>query len=156
MGLFKGSEIFSLDNKGRVNIPAKMRKCIPAEAESTFIVSRGLDQCIFAYPRNIWNEKIEPKLQQLDPYNSTHRIMLRKLTEWTEEVELDGNQKMTIPKELLDFANIENKVKLIGMVDHIELWDPKVYTKYINSDPRSYEEVAEQVMTGNTQNEKTF
>ena len=148
MILFKGSEIFSLDNKGRIGIPAKMYKSIPAEAENTFIVSRGLDQCINAYPRNIWIENVEPKYDFLDQHDPSHRIMLRQMLEWHKEIIIDGYQKILIPKEYLDFAKIESKVKIIGVADHLELWNPDIYDQYINSDPRSYEEIVRQVMTG--------
>ena len=52
MSFFKGQETYSIDNKGRVNVPAKMRKSISPDANDTFIVTRGTDKCIVAYPMN--------------------------------------------------------------------------------------------------------
>jgi MraZ protein len=61
---------------------------------------------------------------------------------------------MNLPQELLDFAKIENKVKIIGIIDHIELWNPEIYQQYLKKETRSFEEITEQVMTGIIVNEK--
>jgi len=147
MGTFKGSETFILDPKGRVNIPAKMKKCIPAEAENTFVLMRGVDKCIAAYPKNIWEHKYHPQLENLNQFNRDHTKLLRMMLRYCEEVVLDSVQRIMLPKDLLDFAGIEGSVTIIGMHDHIELWHPDTYKKYLDDIEEKYEEIAEQVMT---------
>ncbi|MFP4369781.1 MAG: division/cell wall cluster transcriptional repressor MraZ, partial [Candidatus Kapaibacterium sp.] len=68
MAFFKGQELFSIDNKGRVNIPAKMRKALSPDANDTFIITRGTDKCIYAYPMDEW-KKYEEKLENLNQYD---------------------------------------------------------------------------------------
>jgi MraZ protein len=152
MGSFKGSETFTLDLKGRVNIPAKMKKCIPIESESTFVVTRGVDKCIAAYPKNIWENKYQLQLENLNQFNRDHTKLLRMMLQYCEDITLDSIQRLMLPKELIEFAGIEGNVTIIGMHDHIELWNPDTYKHYLESFDESYEEIAEKVMTGNIDN----
>lgn len=145
MAFFKGQETYSIDSKGRVNIPAKMRKSISPEANDTFTVTRGQEECIVAYPLDEW-KKYEDKFVELNQYDSKNRFFLRKLLMWSEEVSLDGQQRISLPKKLLDFAGIENKVVIAGMVDHIEFWNPDKFEEYLSKFEESYEDVAANVM----------
>ncbi|GAB1371035.1 division/cell wall cluster transcriptional repressor MraZ [Candidatus Kapaibacterium sp.] len=145
MAFFKGQETYSIDNKGRVNIPSKMRKSISPEANDTFTVTRGLEDCIVAYPLDEW-KKYEDKFVTLNQYDPKNRYFLTKILQWAEDVALDGQQRITIPKKLIEFAGIENKVVIVGMVDHIEFWNPDKFEQYLNRFDESYEDVAATVM----------
>jgi MraZ protein len=145
MTFFKGQETYSIDNKGRVNIPAKMRKSISPEANDTFLVIRGQDQCIAAYPMNEW-KKYEARFVDLNQYELKNRYFLRKLLMWSEEVSLDSQQRIMLPKKLIEFAGIEGKVSIVGLVDHIEFWNPDKLDEYLDKFDESYEDVAANVM----------
>ena len=97
MAFFKGQELFSIDNKGRVNVPSKMRKSIAPEALDTFVVTRGFEKCIFAYPLDEW-KAYEDRYQKLSQYDEKSRFFLRKMLMWSEEVKLDQQQRISIPK----------------------------------------------------------
>ena len=146
MSFFKGQETYSIDDKGRVNVPTKMRKSIQPEAGDTFILTRGVDKCIVAYPMNEW-KKYEEKFATLNQYNEQDRFFLRMILSWSEEVEMDAQQRVSVPKRLREFAGIESKVTIVGMIDHIEFWQPEEFEKYCNGQSESYEEVAAKVMT---------
>jgi MraZ protein len=64
MSSFKGSYMYSVDDKGRVSLPAKLRKYVSPEANDTFVVTRGFEQCLFVYPLDEWN-KLESSLRGL-------------------------------------------------------------------------------------------
>lgn len=145
MAFFKGQEFYSIDSKGRVNIPAKMRKSLSPEANDTFVLTRGVDKCVVAYPFDEWR-KYEEKFEKLNQYDENNRYFLRLLLMWSEEVKLDAQQRIAIPKTLTEFAEIEGKVAIIGMIDHIEIWNPDKFKEYLNSKEESYEQVAEKVM----------
>ncbi|MGE5479671.1 MAG: division/cell wall cluster transcriptional repressor MraZ [Chloroflexota bacterium] len=145
MAFFKGQETYSIDAKGRVNIPAKMRRSISPEAQETFTLTRGQEKCIFAYPLDEW-KKYEEKFERLNQFDEENRFFLRRLLMWSEEVTLDAQQRIMAPRKLLEFAEIENKVLIVGMVDHIELWNPDNFEKYLNGFEASYESVAAKVM----------
>jgi MraZ protein len=146
MAFFKGQEIFSIDNKGRVAIPAKMRRSIQPEANDTFAVTRGVDKCVVAYPLDEW-KNYEKRFEDLNQYDAKNRYFLRMLLMWSEEVSLDGQQRISLPRKLLEFAGIENKVQIVGMVDHIEFWNPAEFENYLKGYDESYEDVAAKVMT---------
>lgn len=146
MSFFQGQEIYSIDSKGRVSIPARMRKMLSAEANETFVVTRGTDDCIVAYPFDEW-KKYQEKLQSLNQFDEKNRFFLRVLLMWSDEVNLDNQQRITIPKKLLEFANIDKKVLIMGMVDKIEFWNPDSFEEKIKGFGESYEDVAKFVMT---------
>ena len=145
MAFFKGKELYSTDSKGRVNIPAKMRKSVSPDANDTFTVTRGLDGCIEAYPLDIWRIK-EEHFEKLNQYNAENRFFLRKILMWSEEVSLDTQWRIMLPKKLLEFASIESKVVIAGVGDHIEFWNPEKYDEYMASKEEPYEDIAAKVM----------
>lgn len=145
MSSFKGSYMYSVDEKGRVNLPAKLRKYVSPEANDTFVLTRGLEKCLFVYPVDEWN-KLEENLRSLSSYDPEHRRFIRSLLELASECQLDGQARLTIPQELREYANIQSEVRIIGTLDKIELWSPNVYDDYKSSQPEPYEDIAARVM----------
>jgi MraZ protein len=137
--------MYSVDDKGRVSLPAKLRKYVSPEANDTFIVTRGFEKCLFVYPIDEWN-KLEANLRNLSSYDPQHRRFMRALLELAQESQLDSQARISIPMELREYASIQNEVRIIGTLDKIELWNPKVYEEYKNSQPESYESIAAAVM----------
>ncbi len=145
MSSFKGSYTYAVDEKGRVNLPAKLRKYVSPEANETFVITRGFEKCLFVYPIDEWN-KLEQNLRNLSSYDPQHRQFIRALLELASEAQLDGQSRLSIPQELREYATIAGEVRIIGTLDKIELWDPKIYDEYKNSQPESYENIAAKVM----------
>jgi MraZ protein len=145
MSSFKGSYDYSVDNKGRINIPARLRKYVSPEANDTFIITRGYEQCLFVYPLDEWN-KLEQSIRDLSPTNPKHRFFMRTLLERATESQLDGQSRIIIPRELLQFAGIENEVLILGVLERIEVWNPRIYKEYQKSQAESYENVAQNVL----------
>jgi MraZ protein len=145
MSSFKGSHDYSVDSKGRINIPARLRKYVSPEANDTFIVTRGYEKCLFVYPLDEWN-KLEQSIRDLSPTNPQHRFFMRTLLELATESQLDGQSRITVPRELLQFAGIENDVLILGVLERIELWNPRIYQDYLKAQADSYENVAQNVL----------
>lgn len=145
MSSFKGSYIYAVDEKGRVSIPARMRKYLAPEANETFVITRGTDTCLFLFPFDEW-EKLERKLKELNTFNPQHRFLIRILLMWAVEVTLDNQSRIMIPKNLLEFAKIDKEVLIIGALDRIEIWNPNIFQEYIRAQPESYESVAEKIL----------
>jgi MraZ protein len=142
---FKGSYEYSVDNKGRINIPAKLKKYVSPEANDTFVVTRGFEKCLFIYPQDEWN-KYEESIRALSQTNPQHRFFMRVLLEKATESQLDGQSRITIPKDLLQYAAIESEVLILGVLEHIEVWNPKEYEQYLAAQENSYEAVAQTVL----------
>ncbi len=147
MSFFKGRETYSVDDKGRVAVPAKMRKSLSPEAADTFVVTRGPDNdpCIYAYPLDEWR-KMEERLSGLNQYNDRDRYFLRTLLYWADELTLDKQHRVMLPKGLVEFAQIDKGALIIGAMDHLEIWNPDVFESYLSGQNVPYSEVAEAVM----------
>ncbi|MDX1531534.1 MAG: division/cell wall cluster transcriptional repressor MraZ [Rhodothermales bacterium] len=147
MAGFKGQADNSIDGKGRVAIPAKMRRALNPEAKETFTITRGPERCVFLYPLDRW-EEMEEELAQLNPFQREARHFMRTLLRWADEVSLDKQGRVTLSKPLMEFAGLTDRALVIGALDHIEIWDPEVFDAYLNESPGDYETVAERVMGG--------
>ena len=147
MAAFKGQAAYSVDAKGRVAIPAKMRAVLTPEAKGTFTVTRGFERCVFLYPLDHWSQ-MEAEMRELNVYNRESRDFLRTILMWADEVALDGQGRVTIVKPLLEFAGIApgGSALIIGALDHIEIWDPTHFETYVNDHVDDYENLAERVM----------
>lgn len=148
MSSFKGSFNYTVDSKGRINIPAKMRKNLAPEANNSFVITRGFESCIFVYPNDEWikREAEIGKLQQTDP---KHRYFTRMLLQYATDAELDGQYRIVLPKELVQYAKIENEVFILGAFDRIEVWNPEEYKKYLDGQQEDYLTVASKVFEKN-------
>ncbi len=145
MAGFKGQAQYSVDAKGRLAIPAKMRAVLNPEAKNTFTITRGFEQCIFLYPLDRW-EVIETELNALNSYTRAARNFVRSVLMWADEVALDGQGRIVIPKVLAELAGITDKALVIGSLDHIEVWNPERFAAYLESQEDDYETLAERVM----------
>lgn len=145
MAGFKGQAEYSVDSKGRVAIPARMRNALNPEAKGTFTITRGFEQCIFAYPLDHW-VTIEAEMSSLSTYNKEARAFMRSILMWADEVALDGQGRISIPKPLAEFAGVSDRALIIGTLDHIEIWNPDSFKRYMDEQSKEYEALAEQVM----------
>ena len=142
---FKGQATYSVDSKGRVAIPAKMRKALNPEANSTFTVTRGFEECIFLYPLDTWKD-MEADIAELNMYQSDTRAFVRRIMMWADEVSLDSQGRISIPNPLIEYGEIGDKALILGAFDHIEIWNPELFAAYENDQAEDYETLAESVM----------
>lgn len=144
--MFRGNYTYSIDNKGRISIPAKLRKHVTGEANDTFIMTRGTSTCIDIYPMDQW-QKVEDKLLQLNSFNPEEALFKRMISQYATDGTLDSQSRILIPQSLLDYAKIDKEVLILGAMEKIEVWNPKVYEEYINQTGQTYEQIAAKVMS---------
>lgn len=142
---FKGQAEYSIDAKGRVAIPAKMRNDLRPEAKNTFVVTRGFEKCVFVYPADRW-DMMEEEMAGLNTYRSETRDFIRIIMMWAADVTFDSQGRITLPKRLIDFAGLDGRAMILGAFDHIEIWDPDRFEAYLNEQTDDYETLAERVM----------
>ena len=147
MATFKGQEEYSVDDKGRVAIPAKMRRAMAPEANDTFVMTRGFEKCVFLYPLDRWAE-IENDMGKLNPYQVEARAYIRNIMRWADDVVLDKQGRIRLSDKLMEFAGISDRATIIGSFDHIEVWDPATIDAYFNEQADNYEQLAQQVFLG--------
>lgn len=144
--MFLGSFKYSIDAKGRVSIPAKMRKFLDPKANDSFVMTRGTVQCIEIYPMNLWEDLVNEKLKNLNNFEPNDARFLRMFLQEAAEDKLDTQARLLIPKNLIDYAQIDKDVLILGAIKRIEIWNPKIYEEYLKSSELSFEEVAKKVM----------
>lgn len=115
--MFMGQYEHSIDTKGRIIIPAKYRE----DLGENFVVTRGLDGCLFLYPQTEWQNFVE-KLQGL-PSSQNTRKMQRQFLSKAMEVSLDKQGRILIPSLLREIAALEKEVVFVGMMNRVEVWD---------------------------------
>lgn len=125
MATFKGEYEHALDAKGRVSFPAKLRKSVSAEAQDSFTLLRGQEQCLHLYPRDRW-EKVEAKLEEVNKFSREGRTVLRSFLRTAEDVTLDEQNRIALPKKLMEYAGITERCVFIGSGEYIEIWSPEV------------------------------
>jgi len=140
-----------LDPKGRIMLPAALKRQIPPESEDRYIITRGLERCLVIYPINEWRI-ISERLNTLNIYNSKDREF-RRLYQRVVELKLDGNNRLLLPKTLLDYAGIDKDVVLLAYSNMIEVWDKSSYDTLVDIEPEQLARLAEEVL-GNKVKEK--
>lgn len=125
---FTGEYHNSLDQKNRLNIPAKFRKVLDPLNDRTFVLTRGFDQCLVLYPLQDWSQ-VEQQLRTLSSILGKHRNFVRSITRFAISVQYDGQGRIQIPDTLLDYSGIQKVATVIGMINKIELWDPSILSQ---------------------------
>lgn len=123
---------YSLDNKSRVNIPAKFRQWITDDLEYTFVVTKGSDPCLVAYPVVEWNAKAE-KLLKLTQFKKKNRAFIRAFGRSASRLKCDKQGRILIPQQLLEWAHIKKDVVIIGTLNSVEIWDPETLENHKES-----------------------
>jgi MraZ protein len=117
---------FTLDAKNRVAIPARFR---PAFAAGVF-VTRGFEHCLSAFPPQEWERFVAERLHDLSAMSSKGRQLMRFVFANAVSEQLDGQGRVKLPLGLLEFAAISKDVTIIGVQDHVEIWDRATWAAY--------------------------
>lgn len=136
MGFFIGEYEYALDNKGRINIPAKFRKAMAPEANDTMIITLSRDKCLDVYPMDVWQKRIVDKLSDFSEMDPKHRRLTSLIGANSVDSAIDKQGRIAIPPKLLKYAELEGKVVVVGAFNRIELWNPEVREQY-QTDPNS-------------------
>lgn len=133
-----GEYTHNMDKKGRLIIPAKIRD----ELEEKFVITRGLDNCLFLYPMPEW-KKLEEKLTSLPMTSKNARNFVRFFFSGANECELDKQGRVSLPLNLRDFAQFEREIVIVGLANRLELWAKEKWDSYLGEVEESYEDIAD-------------
>jgi len=142
---FQGTFAHTVDQKGRLSIPAQLREMLPRNERKMFTIMKGLDGCLFLYPRTEW-VGVQRKIKRLPFWKADTRRFARLFLHKAYYVEADGQGRITIPQELFEETKFGREVWFVGVSDRIEIWNPKIYKKYLAADHITFEEAAEKVL----------
>lgn len=120
---FTGDYTAKTDAKGRVFLPAALRKVLEAEGISQLVLRNDLFQhCLVLYPQTEWDARIDDLTSRLNPWNGQHQSVLRRFMLGAEPVELDSNGRILLSKSKLEFAGITSEVRFLAVDKVIEVW----------------------------------
>lgn len=139
--MFMGEHQHSIDDKGRLTIPSKFREALGA----TFIVTRGLDNCLFIYPMSEWSI-LEQKLKALPLMKSDARAFTRFFFSGATECELDKQGRVNLPKHLCEYAKLDKECMVLGVSSRVEIWSKETWAGYYEQSEQTFNEIAEKLV----------
>ncbi|OMC82983.1 division/cell wall cluster transcriptional repressor MraZ [Viridibacillus sp. FSL H8-0123] len=139
--MFMGEYQHSIDAKGRLIIPAKFREHLT----EGFVITRGLDNCLFGYPILEWR-KLEEKLKKLPVTKKDARAFTRFFFSGATEVEVDKQGRINIPSNLLTHANVQKDCVVLGVSNRIEIWSKESWQNYFAESEESFNDIAENMI----------
>lgn len=130
----------TIDNKGRVIMPAKFRDYLG----DRFVITKGLDNCLFVYPQEEWGVVVE-KLRQLSFTKADARAFSRFFFSGADEVEMDKQGRVLLAPNLREYAGLEREIMVIGVSSRVEIWDREKWLSYSEQASSDYESIAEKI-----------
>ena len=145
MAGFLGEISCKLDSKFRLNVPAMFIKQLPPECNDRFVINRGIEKCLTLYTVNEWN-KVTSEMEGLNTYDPVKRKFLRQFFRGATEVPIDGQNRILLPKRLVQYAGLQKEVVLLGYFNRIEIWSSQYFDDFMDIDPEEFAELANKVM----------
>ncbi|QNK76399.1 division/cell wall cluster transcriptional repressor MraZ [Winogradskyella undariae] len=146
MNSFIGTYECKADAKGRLMIPAVLKKQLSSALQDGFVLKRAVFQpCLELYPMSEWNKMME-KLNKLNRFKKKNNDFIRRFTAGVKIVEVDSAGRLLIPKDLISFSGISKEVVLASAVNILEIWDKNKYEQAIDDAASDFADLAEDVM----------
>ncbi|MGG5312196.1 protein MraZ [Enterococcus sp. DIV2381] len=141
VSMLMGEYRHNIDAKGRLIVPSKLRE----ELGEQFVLTRGLDGCLFGYPMSEWNE-LESKLNDMPLAKKDARTFVRFFYSAATECELDKQGRINIPNTLRNYATITKECVIVGVSNRIEIWDEAKWQEFSEAAEENFDEIAENMI----------
>ena len=130
MTFFTSEYECKLDAKGRLVLPARIKNGLPETSGNELVVGLGFEKCLIVYPI-LEFKKLYAKVAGLSEFNPDYRKLQRNFFRGNTVVELDSSGRFLIPKQMLNYAQLEKQVVVVGMGKKVELWNPELYKEQL-------------------------
>jgi len=134
-----------LDEKGRLMLPATLKKQVPAKDLKRFVINRGFEKHLNLYTGKEW-DKITEEIGKLNLYVQKNREFVRRFNNGATELEPDGSSRVLLPKSLAVYAGINKDVVLFAHTNRIEVWAKAEYDRAMKQGGEDFAKLAEEVM----------
>lgn len=141
--MLMGEYHYNIDDKGRLTLPSKFR----LELKETCIITRGLDKCVFVYSEEEWANIIK-KYREL-PNTKEARNYLRFFLSGASACEFDKQGRIKITQPLIEYADIKKDCVIIGVNDHIEIWDKTLWDNFVTDNIDNLSDIADNLFSTN-------
>jgi len=134
------------DAKGRLMLPAALKKQLSPVMQNGFVLKRAVFQpCLELYPMVEW-EKLMQKINKLNRFKKKNNDFIRRFTAGLKIVEVDASGRLLVPKDLIKFSGISKDVVVSSSIDILEIWDKNKYEQAIDDATLDFADLAEEVM----------
>ncbi|MHB1317385.1 MAG: division/cell wall cluster transcriptional repressor MraZ [Anaerolineae bacterium] len=137
---FLGTYTHTLDSKGRLTIPARLREGL----DEGLILARGFERCLVIYPQSVWEEQTR-RLSAMPRTSRERRVFTRWVYGGATEVTLDGLGRILIPDHLREYAALQEQAKIVGSNEAIEIWSPELHETSLSDDLESLPEILDRM-----------
>ena len=141
--MLMGEYHYNIDDKGRLTVPSKLRY----DLGENFVITRGLDKCLFVYPSDEWNNII-CKYREL-PNTKDARNFMRFFLSGASVCEFDKQGRVKISQPLIDYAALEKDCIIIGVNDHLEVWSKNLWDDFMNEKLDDLSDIADNLFGSN-------
>lgn len=138
--MFKGRTKHTLDEKGRLSLPARLREVLIERGENRLILT-DFDACVAAYPLSEWR-LLEDKIRAHSTFQKDVRSFLRLFYSGAIESTVDAQGRILIPRELRERAELDREVIVVGVLNKIEIWNKTRWERFIAESASTFEEIA--------------
>lgn len=128
--MFIGEYRYAIDDKGRLSMPARFRD----ELGETFIVTKGLDRCLWVFPLEEWRQ-LDARLRSLPLTSPNVRLFTRAFYAGASECRLDGQGRVLLPTNLREHAGLRRDAVVVGMSSRVEIWAQEEWERYMQDEP---------------------
>ena len=135
--MFRGEYTHTIDDKGRLIIPAKFR----SQLGDAFVITRGLDHCLYGYPLIEW-QAVQQRLASLPSTNASARKLVRYFYAAASECQFDKQGRVNLPTNLMQHAFLEKDCVVIGVASHFEIWDADRWANYQDDAASNFDQLA--------------
>jgi MraZ protein len=139
---FNGQYRHSLDEKGRLSVPANFRRDAAGNAIARFKLTVGFERCLFLFPAEYWKAVVEPQLLQLPIMEREARLVTRMLLSRAADCEPDRQGRIMVPAPLRDFADVASEAIVNGMYNRVEIWGVEKWFAYEAEAVQAFEDMA--------------
>lgn len=142
--MFIGEYRHTLDDKGRIAIPAKLRYSKVGEDEY-WVATKGFDRCLFLYPKYEWERIVNKINERLTFTKKEDRSFLRMFISPATEQAVDRQGRIAVPQSLREYAGIQKEVVTLGAVNRIEIWSEENWNRYKEENEKSFDVIGEKI-----------
>ncbi|BDC93830.1 MraZ protein [Treponema bryantii] len=141
MNLLTGEYNNTIDEKGRVSFPVKLRTAVN---QNVLMVTKGLDRCLWLFTTDEWEAFQGKLMSNASMMKSKSLGVLRHFVAPAQPVEFDKNGRLSIPQSLREYANLSKDCVVLGIAKYMELWDSQTYKDYLAESEDSFRDAAEE------------
>jgi MraZ protein len=144
MNMLTGEYRNTLDEKGRILFPSKLRSELTG---NVLVVTQSLDRCLWFFTPEEWKNVSSKLMDSASPFNEKNRLVLRRFIAPAQELEFDRTGRLSIPQSLREYASLSKECILLGVNKYLELWDAESYRSYLEQSEASFRDAAEELGT---------